>query len=122
MMGMFAASELFKLVNTKYLVADSSARKVSVKVIFASFKRAVRYPWVILRGSFIGVFVGAVPGIGSSVANLLSYITTKRKHKEPESFGKGKSLQSHPRRRTVPRRRVRWRRRRWEFPVVVQPR
>jgi len=89
MMGMFAASELFKLVNTKYLVADSSARKVSVKVIFASFKRAVRYPWVILRGSFIGVFVGAVPGIGSSVANLLSYITTKRKHKEPESFGKG---------------------------------
>lgn len=89
MMGMFAASELFKLVNTQYLVADSSARKVSVKIIFASFRKAITYPWVILRGSFIGVFVGAVPGVGSSVANLLSYIETKRKHKEPESFGKG---------------------------------
>ncbi|MDB4528482.1 tripartite tricarboxylate transporter permease [Pseudomonadales bacterium] len=89
MMGMFAASELFKLVDTQYLVADSSARKVSVRVIFASFKRAVTYPWVILRGSVIGIFVGAIPGVGSSVANLLSYIETKRKDKNPESFGKG---------------------------------
>ncbi len=89
MMGMFAASELFKLVNTQYLVTDSSARKVSVKVIFSAFKRAVTYPWIILRGSAIGVFVGAVPGVGSSVANLLSYIETKRKHEAPESFGKG---------------------------------
>ena len=89
MMGMFAASELFKLVNTKYLVTDSSVRKVDVRIIFSSFKRAVTYPWVILRGSIIGVFVGAIPGVGSSVANLLSYIETKRKHPEPESFGQG---------------------------------
>lgn len=89
MMGMFAASELFKLVNTNYLVTDSSARKVSVRVILAGFKRSVTYPWIILRGSMIGVFVGAIPGVGSSVANLLSYIETKRKHKDPDSFGKG---------------------------------
>ena len=43
MMGMFAASELFKLVNTQYLVADERARGVSAKVIFKSFKRAVSY-------------------------------------------------------------------------------
>jgi len=89
MMGMFAASELFKLVNTKYLVTDESLRKVSVKEILAGFKMAFTYPWVLIRGSFIGVFVGAVPGVGSSVANLLSYIQTKRKDKNPESFGKG---------------------------------
>lgn len=89
MMGMFAASELFRLVNTRYLVTDSSARKVSVRLIFSAFKQAVTYPWVILRGSMIGVFVGAVPGVGSSVANLLSYIETKRKHDDPDSFGEG---------------------------------
>ena len=89
MMGMFAASELFKLVTTQYLVADSSARTVNVRLIFAAFRQAVTYPWVILRGSFIGVFVGAVPGVGSSVANLLSYIETRRKHRQPHSFGKG---------------------------------
>lgn len=89
MMGMFAASELFKLVNTNYLVTDSAARKVSVREIFSGFRNSIRYPWVIVRGSLIGVFVGAVPGVGSSVANLLSYIQTKRKDPNPDSFGKG---------------------------------
>lgn len=89
MMGMFAASELFKLVNSEYLVKDESLRKVSMAKIFAGFKQAIRYPWIVVRGSLIGVFVGAVPGVGSSVANLLSYIQTKRKDKNPESFGKG---------------------------------
>ena len=89
MMGMFAASELFRLVGKDYLVEDSAARKVSPAQIFAGFRHAVVYPWVILRGSLIGVFIGAVPGVGSSVSNLLSYITTKTRHSEPESFGKG---------------------------------
>ena len=37
----------------------------------------------------IGVFVGAVSGVGSSVANLLSYIATKKRDPDPDSFGKG---------------------------------
>ncbi|WP_417883369.1 tripartite tricarboxylate transporter permease [Vibrio rumoiensis] len=89
MMGMFAASELFKLVKTNYLVENQSARKVSVKEVLFGFKSAFAHPWIMLRGSIIGVFVGAVPGVGSSVSNLLSYIETKRRDKDPESFGKG---------------------------------
>ncbi|HSG63251.1 MAG TPA: tripartite tricarboxylate transporter permease, partial [Pseudomonadales bacterium] len=91
MMGMFAASELFKLVNTQYLVSDSSARNVSVKEIARGFFDAFRHRGIIIRGSLIGTVVGAVPGVGSSVANLLSYISTKRKHPDPSSFGKGNS-------------------------------
>ncbi len=89
MMGMFAASELFRLVNTNYLVEDKTLRKVNISKIFEGFKSVVSYPWIIIRGSFIGVLVGAVPGVGSSIANLLSYIQTKRKDTEPDSFGKG---------------------------------
>ncbi len=89
MMGMFAASELFRAVNSQYLVDDAAARRVSVREIFAGFRKAVTYPWIIVRGSMIGVFVGAVPGVGSSVANLLSYIETRRGDRDPESFGKG---------------------------------
>lgn len=89
MIGMFAASELFRLVKTKYLVEDSAARKVSVREILSGFRRAITYPWIVLRGSLIGVFVGAVPGVGSSVANLLSYMVTKRSAPDPESFGQG---------------------------------
>ena len=89
MIGMFAASELFRLVKSDYLVADSAARKVSVTKILAGFRSAISYPWIVLRGSLIGVFVGSIPGVGSSVANLLSYMATKRKHADPESFGNG---------------------------------
>jgi len=89
MIGMFAASELFRLVRTRYLVEDSAARKVSVRVIFSGFRMAFSYPWIVLRGSLIGVFVGAVPGVGSSVANLLSYMVTKKNSPDPDSFGKG---------------------------------
>lgn len=89
MIGMFAASELFRLVKSDYLVADSAARKVSVAKILAGFRSALGYPWIVLRGSLIGVFVGSIPGVGSSVANLLSYMATKRKHEDPDSFGNG---------------------------------
>lgn len=89
MIGMFAASELFRLVGTRYLVEEESARKVSVRQILSGFRKALRHPWILLRGSLIGVFVGAVPGVGSSVANLLSYMVTKRNDPDPDSFGKG---------------------------------
>lgn len=89
MMGMFAASELFKLVGSDFLVKDESQRKVKISKILAGFKQAFKYPAILIRGSFIGVIIGAVPGVGSSVSNLLSYIETKRRDKDPNSYGQG---------------------------------
>ena len=42
-----------------------------------------------LRASLIGSGIGALPGIGSTVASFLSYGATKRRSKHPELFGKG---------------------------------
>lgn len=89
MMGMFAASELFRLVNKDYLIQDKSSRKVSFLLIIKGFLSSFKHPIILIRGSIIGIFVGAVPGVGSSVSNLLSYAETKRNDKDPESFGKG---------------------------------
>jgi putative tricarboxylic transport membrane protein len=89
MMGMFAASELFRLVNTSYLVEDDRARKVNVREILAGFRSTFSFPLVMGRGSMIGVAVGAIPGVGSSIANLLSYVETKRRSRDPDSFGTG---------------------------------
>jgi putative tricarboxylic transport membrane protein len=91
MIGMFAASELFRLAREDYLVAERAARRVSIRQILAGFRRSFARPWIMLRGSLIGVFVGAVPGVGSSVANLLSYMVAKRGADDPESFGRGNS-------------------------------
>lgn len=43
----------------------------------------------ILRGSAIGIAVGALPGIGASIASFLSYAATQRASKTPERFGHG---------------------------------
>ena len=89
MMGMFAASELFKLVNSSYLVEDKSLRNVSIRKIFTGFLQVFHYPVALIRGSLIGLIVGAVPGVGSSVASLMSYMQARRKDKNPGSFGEG---------------------------------
>jgi putative tricarboxylic transport membrane protein len=89
MIGMFAASELFQLARRQYLVADAAARKVSLRRISNGFRGAFRRPGIVIRGSLIGVFVGAIPGVGSSIANLLSYMETRRSSADPESFGTG---------------------------------
>ncbi|MBT5220803.1 MAG: tripartite tricarboxylate transporter permease [Woeseia sp.] len=89
MIGMFAASELFRLARKDYLVEDRAARQVSVRLVLVGFRRALANPWIVLRGSLIGVSVGAIPGVGSSVANLLSYMATRRSSPNPETFGTG---------------------------------
>jgi putative tricarboxylic transport membrane protein len=42
-----------------------------------------------LRGSFLGFFVGTAPGAGATVASLMSYNLEKSIAKKPERFGKG---------------------------------
>jgi putative tricarboxylic transport membrane protein len=44
----------------------------------------------ILRGSAIGTVVGALPGLGASVAAFLAYGAERRASKTPELFGTGK--------------------------------
>ena len=43
----------------------------------------------LLKGSLIGTYIGAVPGIGSSVASFVAYNEAVRASKHPETFGKG---------------------------------
>jgi putative tricarboxylic transport membrane protein len=48
-----------------------------------------RYFWVFLRSSAIGTFVGALPGVGGTVAQFMSYNAAVAASKQPEKFGKG---------------------------------
>ena len=89
MMGLFAASQLFELVGKKFLVQDESLRRADFGKIMGSIRWLKNYPFLLLRGSLIGTFIGAIPGIGSSLANLVSYSETKRMDRDPDSFGKG---------------------------------
>jgi len=89
LIGLFAASELFNIAEKPYLVESEEARRLSFKRIFKGALQSFRYPMVILRGSVIGTLIGAVPGVGSSVANLVSYAETKRHAEDADTFGTG---------------------------------
>ncbi|WP_366656160.1 tripartite tricarboxylate transporter permease [Fodinicurvata sp. EGI_FJ10296] len=90
MIGMFAASELFSISGNAYLVKGGAAgRRVSFRRVIDGLKLGLKSPSTLLRGGIIGVLVGAVPGVGSSVANLVSYSEARRRSKDPSSFGQG---------------------------------
>ncbi|MEF2553152.1 tripartite tricarboxylate transporter permease [Aurantimonas sp. A2-1-M11] len=89
LIGLFAASELFALVKSDYIVADAGARNVKLKEIAGGFFGAFRNMGLILRGSMIGALIGTVPGIGSTVSNLVSYTTAKNSDPDKASYGKG---------------------------------
>ena len=89
LIGLFAASELFRLLGQQYIVAAEEHRRISFPEILRGVRLAFRHPIVLLRGSFVGVLIGAIPGVGSAVANLVSYSATKRRARNPEAFGKG---------------------------------
>jgi putative tricarboxylic transport membrane protein len=89
LMGLFCAAELFKLMRTDYIVAKAEARGVSLKRILSGMRDTFRHPRILVRGSLIGVVIGAVPGVGSAVANLLAYSEARRTEPHPERFGTG---------------------------------
>jgi len=89
LIGLFAASELFRLIRSNYIVEDEGSRRLDFGAIVRGMGAAFRYPGVLIRGSLIGVIIGAIPGVGSSVANLVSYSETQRRAKDSSQFGKG---------------------------------
>jgi TctA family transporter len=52
-------------------------------------KDTLREWWLVLRCSFIGVWVGIVPGIGSQVVDWLAYGHAAQTSKDATNFGKG---------------------------------
>jgi len=89
LMGLLACSGLYDIMNQKFIVEEKEDRVVSLVRIIAGMKQAFTYPVVLLRGSIIGIGIGALPGIGASISNLIAYAETKRNDSNPDSFGKG---------------------------------
>jgi putative tricarboxylic transport membrane protein len=57
--------------------------------LFDGVKDTLREWWLVVRCSFIGVWVGIVPGIGSQVVDWLAYGHAAQTSKNGGSFGRG---------------------------------
>jgi len=87
--GLFALSEMINLSVKGGVVASQGGAAVTIGRVREGMKAVFRNYRVLFRGSAIGAFVGAIPGVGGTVASFLSYASTVQSAKDRETFGKG---------------------------------
>lgn len=91
LIGIFAVSQLLQEVEDAEQIKHGK-QLISANVAFKpldALRETLTYPINLIRSSLVGVFIGAVPGAGGSIANLLAYDQAKRASKTPEKFGTG---------------------------------
>lgn len=87
--GLFAISELFLLIKRKAVSEDTNIDISSYTEIIEGGKYVLSKPFQTARAATIGMFIGAMPGSGATLANFLSWATAKSSSKNPDQFGKG---------------------------------
>ncbi len=86
LIGLFALPEIINHYAKKNDLGVKVGALGRVGAGFAEFKQCFKS---ILRGSLIGVALGAIPGIGGAPSAFLSYSEARRTSKNKENFGKG---------------------------------
>jgi putative tricarboxylic transport membrane protein len=86
--GLFAVSEV--LVNIEEPMSQIYTQaKLNIKSLFPNLQDWKDSLGALWRGSFIGFFIGVLPGAGATIASFLTYATEKKLSKHPEKFGTG---------------------------------
>jgi putative tricarboxylic transport membrane protein len=88
LIGLFAIAEMIQLATVGGRVAADS-KTDHLSHVFDGIKATLKNFTTLLRGSAIGAFIGAVPGVGGTVASFLSYSLARQVSKKPETFGHG---------------------------------
>lgn len=86
--GLFAISEMIALSAAGGTIARDDA-KGRITSVWEGVWLALRHWKTTLQGSVIGTVIGAVPGLGGTVAAFLAYTAAMQASKSPETFGKG---------------------------------
>lgn len=86
LIGLFALPEIIDHYAKKMDNGVKVGTLGQVGATFAEFRQCFKS---ILRGSLIGVALGAIPGIGGAPSAFLSYSEARRTSKNKENFGKG---------------------------------
>ncbi|MCL1939512.1 MAG: tripartite tricarboxylate transporter permease [Desulfovibrionaceae bacterium] len=84
--GLFAIPEVLKACTGRPPKVETVTAVGGDRVTWAEFKRCFK---TTIRGSFIGVILGAIPGIGGAPAAYMSYNEAKRLSPNRDNFGKG---------------------------------
>jgi len=85
LIGLFAIPEILEFYLSRAREHIQTAVS-GADVTWQELKGSMRS---IIRGSFIGVIIGAIPGTGATAASFISYSEARRNSPNRENFGKG---------------------------------
>lgn len=87
--GMFGFSQVFDMLLAKQDFSFMGGKRLTIRESLLTPKEYKAIMPATLRSSFIGTFVGIIPGVGGTVASFLAYVAEKRVSKNKDNFGKG---------------------------------
>lgn len=92
LIGLFAISEILVKVEgglTEKLDNTLESLSKQAEANRLTWKEFKTYLPTVFRGAALGTFLGAIPGLGSTVTAFLNYGIAKKRSGRPERFGKG---------------------------------
>ncbi|MDA0999685.1 MAG: tripartite tricarboxylate transporter permease [bacterium] len=87
--GLYGVGEIFYTLEGGLQTRERYQARVGIKEIVQTLRDLSKYTTTLLRGSFLGFFVGMLPAAGATPASFMSYSLAKRFSKETHLFGKG---------------------------------
>jgi len=85
-LAMFAIPEIVEVMRKRTSI--SSIAELGAGTM-QGFRETLKHKWLVLRCSALGVFIGALPGLGGSVTNWVAYGHAMQSAKDRSKFGKG---------------------------------
>jgi TctA family transporter len=88
-LGLFAVPELVELAVRRSTIADTAPQNTAIAGQWQGIRDVFTHWWLMLRCSWLGAALGAVPGIGAAVIDWVAYGHAARSEKNTEGFGSG---------------------------------
>jgi len=87
-LGLFAIPELVSLAAGERSISDIPREKAASGLL-TGVRDVIDHWWLLLRASVIGVYIGMLPALGSTIADWVAYGHAVQSAKDKSQFGKG---------------------------------
>lgn len=89
LVGLYALPPVIDLLETPLKTDGVTGAKLGTQSMWKAMSRMKGFWKTWLRGSFIGIWIGILPGAGGSMAAFMSYNEARRGSKTPDTWGNG---------------------------------
>ncbi len=89
LVGLYALPPVIDLLETPLKTDNVGENQLGTEPIWKALPKMKHFWKTWLRSSFIGIWIGILPGAGGSMAAFMSYNEARRASKNPDAWGEG---------------------------------